>query len=111
MRLEGELARIGNIPKALQNIPPIDRPVKRRGMLIRASVVVLDVEHLQAVPYFGRKIKVIYADRMAAALAAGLQGTELDGVPLMGSMSQTANILPLYENTAMRQKLRSLYEK
>ena len=82
-----------------------------RTAALQDSTGMAPPQSLQAVPYFGRKIKVIYADRMAAALAAGLQGTELDGVPLMGSMSQTANILPLYENTAMRQKLRSLYEK
>lgn len=66
-------------------------------------------QNLQPVSYFGRNIRVIYADRMANALKDSLRGTELEGVPLIGSMSQTANLLPLYENTAMRQKIRSLY--
>ena len=47
--------------------------------------------------YFERKILVIWADRMAAAVKQKLQGTVFEEMPLIGSLSEVANFTALTE--------------
>lgn len=69
----------------------------REDALVRAQLLVAETHNIsglgasvevQVESYFGREIKVIYAERIAAALEQELRGTALEGTPLIGSMSQ-----------------------
>ena len=60
-------------------------------------------------PYFSRSsIRVIYADRFAYALQATLAGTALEGVPLLGTMSQL-HLTNLLASEQYIDRLRPLY--
>ena len=65
---------------------------------------------VQIVPYFGRDIRVIYADRIAEAVKQKLCGTELEDVPLMGSLSQVGGLSTVSNDVSCRQRVRRLYE-
>lgn len=60
-------------------------------------------------PYFSRSsIRVIYADRFAYALQATLAGTALEGIPLLGTMSQL-HLTNLLASEQYIGRLRPLY--
>jgi hypothetical protein len=59
--------------------------------------------------YYGRGIPVLFADRFAQALEARLIGTELEGVPLIGALSQVANLTALTDQPAHRARVAALY--
>lgn len=59
--------------------------------------------------YFGRKIRVIRAEHFADALARGLEGTTLDGIPLIGSLSEVANLTAISDHPSRQYRVRSLY--
>ena len=61
--------------------------------------------------YFGREIKVIFADKIASAVAAKLQGTPLDAYPLIGSLSGVANFVTLSDNPNYQKNIKALYTK
>ena len=60
--------------------------------------------------YFNRDIKVIYADRIAHAVQAQLEGTPLAQAPLIGTLSQISNFTNLYENVSKRDAIQALYQ-
>lgn len=60
--------------------------------------------------YFNRDIKVIYADRIAHAVQAQLEGTPLSQAPLIGTLSQVSNFTNLYENVSKRDAIQALYQ-
>ena len=91
---------------------------KREDAMVRAQLLTAALQdrtgvipplNLKETGYFGRKIRVIYADRMACALAEKLRGTELEDAAFFGSMSEAANLTALYDNPAMREKIAALY--
>lgn len=59
--------------------------------------------------YFSRDIKVIYADRIAQAVQALLEGTSLAQAPLIGTLSEVANFTTLYEDVSKRSSMEALY--
>lgn len=61
-------------------------------------------------PYFGRDIKVIYADKFAQAVQKTLRGTSLDGVPLIGSLSQIGGLCAISDDHRYSHKVRCLYQ-
>lgn len=65
----------------------------------------------QIVPYFGRKIKVIYADRIASAVRQKLTGTPLFSAPLIGSLSEVGNFTAIYEKISLQPRVQALYTK
>lgn len=91
---------------------------EREDAMIRAQLAAADLHgqsgftpplRAQESRYFGREIRVIWADRFAEALAATLKGTTLEGVPLFGSMSEVANFTALSDSPARAKRLRELY--
>lgn len=60
--------------------------------------------------YFGRDIKVIYADKFAQAVRETLQGTALDGVPLIGSLSQLGGLCVISDDHRYSHQIKSLYQ-
>lgn len=59
--------------------------------------------------YFDRKILVIWADRLALAVAKLLEGTSFEGMPLVGSLSEVANFTALTEQPRFRRELEVFY--
>lgn len=60
--------------------------------------------------YFGRDIKVIYADKFAQAVQETLKGTSLDGVPLIGSLSQLGGLCVISDDHRYSHRIKSLYK-
>ncbi len=93
---------------------------EREEQLVRAQWLVARMHNesgltapvdVQIEPYFGRDIRVIYADRIAEAVAAELRGTELAGVPLMGSLSQIGGLSTVSDDVSCLERVRRLYER
>lgn len=91
---------------------------EREDQLVRAQQLLAQLHNSigitepvsdQIVSYFGRKIKVIYADRIASAVRKKLCGTSLEHAPLIGSLSEVANFTTLYENVSLRPRVQALY--
>ncbi len=60
--------------------------------------------------YFGRDIKVIFADNIAGLIEEKLLGTKLEGLPLIGSLSEVANFTVLSDDPAHRARVKALYK-
>lgn len=58
--------------------------------------------------YFGRDIRVVGTDQAAEAAARRLKGTPLENVQLIGAMSQTANLVDLYDSPRWHDRRRAL---
>ena len=74
------------------------------------SLGITEPIHAEIRSYFGRNIKVIFADNIASALEDTLQGTILEGVPLIGTLSEVANFTVLSDDPAQRIRISSLYK-
>ena len=73
------------------------------------SLGVTEAVPAEIVPYFGRDIKVIYADKIAHIVRGHVQGA-LASAPLIGSLSQVANFTTLYEDIPLRRRVEGLYQ-
>ncbi len=60
--------------------------------------------------YFNRDIQVIYSDRFANAMSALLKGTELEGVPSIGTLTQVGNLVSFSDNPIYRDRIMKLYK-
>lgn len=60
--------------------------------------------------YFGRDIKVIYAEKFAQAAQKTLQDTSLDSVPLIGSLSQIGGLCVISDDHRYSHQIKSLYQ-
>ncbi len=65
---------------------------------------------VQAEDYYGRAIRVIFADKLAEAVAETLVGTELAGIPLFGSFSQVSGLSALSDEVAYHPNVAALYK-
>ena len=110
---------VQEIRDAIHAAVAAERVDEREEQLVRAQWLVAQLHNasgltepleVQIVPYFGRDIRVIYADRIAEAVKAKLRGTELEGVPLMGSLSQVGGLSTVSDDVSCRQRVRRLYE-
>lgn len=91
---------------------------ERENAIVEAQVRVAELHNRSGITepveirvqnYFNRKIKVIFADRIASAAAGILKGTPLEGAPLIGSLSEVANFTTLYEKPVFQNRVKSLY--
>lgn len=97
-----------------------DTVEEREEQLVRAQYLVAQMHNasgltrplnVEVMPYFGRDIRVIYADRIAEALSATLYGTALEGIPLMGSLSQVGGLSTVSDDVAYIPMVRRLYKR
>ncbi len=65
---------------------------------------------VQAEDYYGRPIRVIFADKLAEAVTDTLVGTALAGVPLFGSFSQVGGLSALSDEVDCHPHVAALYE-
>lgn len=91
---------------------------KREPALVQAQLLVSELHNLSQLTepvevhpqkYFDRAMTVIYADRIADAMAQRLRGTPLEGLPLLGSMSEIANLVTFSDNPVWQTRIRALY--
>ncbi len=61
--------------------------------------------------YFGRDIDVIFADRIAGQITETLKGTELENVPLIGTLSEVANFTVISDHPAYKRNVKALYTR
>jgi hypothetical protein len=61
--------------------------------------------------YFGRDIKVIFADRFAEAVMAKLQNTPFKNMPLIGTLSQVGNYTAITDNSCYIERIKALYSE
>jgi len=61
--------------------------------------------------YYGRKIKVIFADKMVGAVMGKLSGTEFEGYPLIGALSGVPNFTNAFDDPARRALIKRLYSE
>jgi len=59
--------------------------------------------------YFGRDIKVIFADKLAESVKKKLSGTLLENCPLIGSLSEVSNFTIISDSPDYQAKIRALY--
>ena len=59
--------------------------------------------------YYGREIKVIFADRFAEAVLETLEGTPLAGIPLLDTLSASAGLSNVTDDKGNYGKIRKLY--
>lgn len=64
---------------------------------------------VMAQKYFGREMTVIFADRIVEAIQDTLIGTPLDGVPLLGSVSEVANMVTFSDDPRWQPRIQALY--
>lgn len=97
-----------------------DTVAEREDWLVQAQLLTAGLHNASGLtepvdvriePYFGRDIRVIYADRLAEEAVEALRGTELEGVPLMGSLSQIGGLSTVSDDVSCRNRVRRFYEK
>lgn len=64
----------------------------------------------QIASYYGRDIKVIFADQIAQQVQRKLAGTPLERLPLIGALSQVANFTVLSDAPEYRESIQRLYD-
>lgn len=70
---------------------------------------IIDFVDIKIQSYFGRNIKVIYADKITDAIMQKLEGTEFENYPLIGSLSQVANFTNIFDKPERRDNIKKLY--
>ncbi len=107
------------IRQAISGAMTADDSERREDMLIRAQLAVATLHNESGITspldvreesYYGRAIRVIFADKIAEAVAETLTGTELDGIPLIGTFSQVGGLSSLSDEVAYGPSVAALYE-
>ena len=91
---------------------------EREDAIVRAQVLAAELHNrceprsaveIRVQPYFGRRIKVIFCDRIASALRRRLEGTAFAAYPPVGTLSGIANFTDLFDDPARRESVKGLY--
>ena len=107
------------IKQALRNAVTAADIETREDSLVLAQHLVAELHNTmgitdpvstEIVPYFGRNIKVIFCDSIAEAVQEKLRGTELEHLPLIGSLSEVAEMTVLSDDPAHRERVKKLYQ-
>lgn len=70
---------------------------------------ITDAVDVKIQDYFGRKMKVIHAEKFADATIQKLAGTPLAEYPLIGTLSQVANLVALSDEPQYRENVKALF--
>ena len=108
----------GALKEAIRAALSAEAPEEREAHLVRAQALTAELHNESGVTppvdfrvegYFGRDIRVIRAERFAEAASEALRGTALEGVPLIGSMSQAGGLSNFSDDPAWIPRIRALY--
>jgi len=92
----------------------------REDELIKAQIVVARLHNESGITspidyriesYYGRDIKVIFADKFAEATAKTLKGTAFENIPLIGTFSQMGGLSCISDDRTYYDKLKRIYAK
>lgn len=95
------------IKQAIGKALSADNPVNREKNLVEAQAYIADLHNASGLTefvnyqienYFGRDIKVIYADKFAEATVQELIGTAFENVPLYGSFSEIGGVSSMVDD-------------
>lgn len=91
---------------------------KREDALVEAQRLVAELHNTKGITenidveirdYFGRKIKVIFADKLADAIMEKLSGTEFETMPLISTFSQVGNFSCLSDEEIHSERIKRFY--
>lgn len=91
---------------------------QREAALVEAQLRTADLHNqsgitepvaVKAQKYFGRDMTVIFADRIVQAVQDTLSRTPLEGLPLLGSISEVANMVTFSDNPRWQSRIGALY--
>ncbi len=91
---------------------------EREDNLVRAQALTADLHNAAALTefvdyrqenYFGRAIKVIFADKFAEAAVKELAGTSFEDVPLIGGISQIGGVSSIMDEEKWYKRIEGLY--
>lgn len=106
--------------EALRRALGADSLDEREQALVRAEGLVAAIHNQTGLTppvntrvetYFDRKILTIHPDRIAGALEATLQDTELAGIPLIGTLSEVENFTVISNHAVHRRRVLGLYRQ
>lgn len=95
-----------------------DKSAEREDKVIEAQAYIADLHNAsgltefvdyQVESYFGREIKVIFADKFARVTAKNLIGTAFENIPLIGTLSQIGGISSITDEGKFYEQIMGLY--
>lgn len=101
----------------MAHYPPTVCP-EREKRLVEAQAFVADLHNASGLTkfvdyqienYFGRDIKVIFADKFAEATMQQLKGTAFENVPLIGTLSQIGGVSSIVDENKYFKQIKGLY--
>lgn len=106
------------IPAAISGALSAREIGERERLLVQAQSLVAGVHNASGLTppvevriqnYFGRSIRVIFADRIADVIAGQLQGTPLAHLPLIGTLSEVSNFTAISDSPRERSRVKAFY--
>ena len=91
---------------------------ERENNLVEAQTLVADLHNASRLTdkvdyniesYFGRDIKVIFADKFVDATVEKLNGTKLENIPLTGTMSQFGGLSDFADEKIYYEQIKKIY--
>lgn len=92
--------------------------IERENNLVEAQARVADLHNASGLTdrvdysvefYFGRDIKVIFADKFVNATVEKLKGTAFENIPLIGTMSQFGGLSDFADEKAYYEQIKKIY--
>ena len=89
---------------------------ERENNLVEAQALVADLHNASRLKvdysvesYFGRDIKAIFADKFVDATVEKLNGTKLENIPLIGTMSQFGGLSSFADEKVYYEQIKKIY--
>lgn len=92
--------------------------IERESNLVEAQALVADLHNASGLTdkvdysieaYFGRDIKVIFADKLVDAIVEKLKGTAFENIPLIGTMSQFGGLSDFADEKVYYEQIKKIY--
>lgn len=109
-----------NIKNALKNALCADTLESRENNLVQAQALVAELHNMSGITeqvpydiesYFGRNIKVIFADKFSDAVSKNLKGTPLEQIPLIGTLSQVGGLSAISDDSRYQEQIKYIYQR
>lgn len=109
-----------NIKKSIYAALHAETIELREDCLVKSQALVADLHNKSEITsfidykiesYFGRNIKVIFAEKFAEATAEKLVGTPLENIPLIGTFSQIGGLSSFSDEKQYYKQIKAMYGK
>lgn len=109
-----------NIKKSIYAALHAETIKLREDCLVKSQALVADLHNKSEITsfidykiesYFGRNIKVIFAEKFAEATAEKLVGTPLENIPLIGTFSQIGGLSSFSDEKQYYKQIKAMYGK